>query len=100
MASKKTSLLLQYFVLCDNDKAECNQCNQKIACKGGTTSGLQKHLKSMHCEQFKKVSEENRINDKVNSDASKIRKADEVGSSAWKQPKLKFGVYVEKQKES
>jgi hypothetical protein len=98
MASKKKSLLWQYFVLCDNDKAECNQCKQKIACKGGTTSGLQKHLKSMHCEQFEKFIEEKRINDEVSGEATRKRKADDVGSSAWKQPKLSFSVDVEKQK--
>ena len=32
----------------NDDKAKCIHCSQNISCKGGSTSGLFRHLKSKH----------------------------------------------------
>ena len=48
------NILLTLFLKKDNGKAECTICKSLIDCKGGTTSGLIKHLKAKHGEKHAK----------------------------------------------
>ena len=50
MAGSSTNILWDLFEKVEKGKAKCNSCKAVLDCKGGTTSGLIKHLKAKHKE--------------------------------------------------
>ena len=49
MEEKKESFVWQYFLHSkEQELAKCKMCQKDIKCKGGTTSAMRSHLKSMH----------------------------------------------------
>ena len=45
---KSTSSAWKYFEKIDSETARCNECSKIFKCKGGSTNGLNKHLKNVH----------------------------------------------------
>lgn len=53
-----SSLVWKYFERLDGEKAKCQLCHNSYSRKGGSTSGLINHLRSMHKSNYKKLLEE------------------------------------------
>ena len=47
-ATKQHSLVWEYFEKLPTGKARCKNCRKELACTGGNTSGLGRHLDSHH----------------------------------------------------
>ena len=47
-ASPRRSVVWKHFRKIDNNYAMCDLCGEKIACKGGSTSGTKNHLMMRH----------------------------------------------------
>ena len=64
-----SSLLWDYFVKGEGDKAKCNRCEVDLKTTTRNTSSLRKHLKSRHPEEYTKVikAEEDRKREKESS---------------------------------
>ena len=48
MSKKKGSWCWSFYTEADDEKAICNLCNTQLSRKGGSTSGLVKHLNNVH----------------------------------------------------
>ena len=55
MSGKQPSLMWKYFTAISKDQAQCSICEKFFATKGGSTSGLRKHL-SIHTDQYEEFS--------------------------------------------
>lgn len=64
----KTSAIWQYFLEIDDNFAKCKICGKKYSRKGGTTTSLKGHLKSLHKDKYEELSkiEEQREKVKLN----------------------------------
>ena len=75
----------------DDGKAQCTICKSVLGCRGGTTSGLIKHLEVKHKEQhalYPKAKEER----EAAKAGTKRKGSDEGNRDGKKQTKLSFGV--------
>ena len=81
------NILWTLFLKKDNGKAECTICKSLIDCKGGTTSGLIKHLKAKHGEKHAEF-----LKSKEVKEASKRKTGTKNSDDGMKQPKLDFGI--------
>ena len=110
MTNTRESLLWTHFVSAEGGTATCKTC---LKTKGGNTTLLRKHLKSMHQKLFDEVrkAEDDRKKKKKEAEDANKRKVDDIdgdpGSSSKKQPKffdfseryLKYSSSSDKQKE-
>ena len=46
--NKKVAEVWKYFSKVNDENAKCNKCEKIIGCKGSSTSGLGRHLLSLH----------------------------------------------------
>ena len=103
MAARIVSLMWDYFTAVTRDLAKCKTCDKEISTKGGSTSGLKKHLHK-HKQLFEEYSLNQAERDRVSGTflkPAKKREADEQINKPTKQMKLDFGkeTHEEKQKE-
>ena len=85
------NILWDQFEKKEDGKAQCKICKSVLGCRGGTTSGLIKHLESKHKEQYAlylKAKEEK----EAAKTGTKRKGGDEGSRDGKKQTKLSFGV--------
>ena len=46
--NKKMAEVWEYYERVDDENAKCSKCNKLMSCKGSSTSGLNRHLTSIH----------------------------------------------------
>ena len=93
MAGSSTNILWDLFEKVENGKAKCNSCKTILDCKGGTTSGLIKHLKSKHKELHENYVKSKEEKDNVTKSGTKRNAGggEDIGIG-MKQQKLCFGI--------
>lgn len=52
---KQTSKIWEYFDKLSNEKGKCKQCTKEISCEDGSTTGMRKHLQSIHKAHYEEL---------------------------------------------
>ena len=66
MSGKQPSLMQKYFKAISKDQAQCSICEKYFATKGGSTSGLRKHL-ATHKNQYEEFSLDQAERDRISA---------------------------------
>lgn len=51
----KSSCIWNYFIQVNSDSAKCKLCMKTYSRKGGTTTSLKSHLKSVHATEYEEL---------------------------------------------
>ena len=86
MSGKQPSLMWKYFTAISKDQAKCSICEKLFATKGGSTSGLRKHL-TTHNNQYEEFSLDQAERDRISAPFKQKSAKREASEAAYSQNK-------------